>query len=392
MALCEKNVADYCQNKNYCVPLYLLSVKDINTQTFDNYMDIKENISLKAYNTFGIDAKASMFVEYDTEKGLQQLLESGLLQSNPFLILGGGSNIVFANDYRGVIVHPVNKGIISEKECHEAYAGQMQGGDNPNMDSNHVFVEVAAGEVWSDFAWAMTRKGYYGLENLVEIPGNVGAAPVQNVGAYGVEAKDVIAYVVAYEIETGIKRVFTNKECKFGYRDSIFKNELKNKYIVFSVCFMLSKTANSKTNYSALSKMLSEKGIATPTPLQIAECIAEIRGKKLPDPKEVGSAGSFFKNPMVTYSELEAIQQHYPDVVSYPIGDKYKLAAGWLIEKCGWKGRTLGNAGVYPKQALVLFNNGGCTGNEVVALATAIEADVESRFGVRLEKEAIIIN
>ena len=355
-------------------------------------MDIKENISLKAYNTFGIDAKASMFVEYDTEKGLQQLLESGLLHNNPFLVLGGGSNMVFANDYNGVIVHPGNKGVIAERECNTPCANDFNGYNCSALSEDKVLVDVAAGEVWSDFAWAMTRKGYYGLENLVEIPGSVGAAPVQNVGAYGVEAKDVIAYVTAYEIATGDKRIFTNKECKFGYRDSIFKNELKNKYIVLSVCFMLSKTANAKTNYSALLKVLSEKGIATPTPLQIAECIAEIRGEKLPNPKDVGSAGSFFKNPIVTHSQLEEIQQNYPDVVSYPAGDKYKLAAGWLIEKCGWKGRTLGNAGVYPKQALVLFNNGGCTGAEVVALANAIEADVESRFGVRLEKEAIIIN
>lgn len=355
-------------------------------------MDIKENISLKAYNTFGIDAKASMFVEYDTEKGLQQLLESGLLHNNPFLVLGGGSNMVFANDYNGVIVHPANKGVIAERECNTPCANDFNGYNCSALSEDKVLVDVAAGEVWSDFAWAMTRKGYYGLENLVEIPGSVGAAPVQNVGAYGVEAKDVIAYVTAYEIATGDKRIFTNKECKFGYRDSIFKNELKNKYIVLSVCFMLSKTANAKTNYSALLKVLSEKGIATPTPLQIAECIAEIRGEKLPNPKDVGSAGSFFKNPIVTHSQLEEIQQNYPDVVSYPAGDKYKLAAGWLIEKCGWKGRTLGNVGVYPKQALVLFNNGGCTGAEVVALANAIEADVESRFGVRLEKEAIIIN
>ena len=213
-------------------------------------MDIKENISLKAYNTFGIDAKASMFVEYDTEKGLQQLLESGLLHNNPFLVLGGGSNMVFANDYNGVIVHPVNKGVIAERECNTPCANDFNGYNCSALSEDKVLVDVAAGEVWSDFAWAMTRKGYYGLENLVEIPGCVGAAPIQNVGAYGVEAKDTIKYVVAYEIATGKKRVFSNSECMFGYRNSIFKNELKNQYIVISVAFSLSKTITTTTKYN----------------------------------------------------------------------------------------------------------------------------------------------
>ena len=339
-------------------------------------MNIKENVSLKAYNTFGIDVQTRKFVEFSSEKELQQLLESKLLSDFDFFVLGGGSNVVFCSTFEGVIVHPTNKGIRIVSE---------------NVETNEVIVEACAGENWSDFAWAMTKQGFYGLENLVEIPGNVGAAPIQNVGAYGVEAKDVINYVVAYEIETGARRVFEAHECKFGYRDSVFKNELKNKYIVLSVGFSLSKTMQSKSTYSSLRSLLSEKNIINPTPLQVAECIAEIRNSKLPNPKEIGSAGSFFKNPIVTCSHLETLKLSYPDIVSYPAGDNYKLAAGWLIEQCGWKGKRLGNVGVFDKQALVLYNIGGCTGQEVVNLAMAIEADVESKFGVKIECEAIII-
>lgn len=337
-------------------------------------MDIKENISLKAYNSFGIDVCASKYVEVNSEDDLQDLLSSNILNNCPFVILGGGSNIVFVDDFDGIVVRPTNKGIRVVSET-----------------ATEAVVEACAGEIWSNLAWSMTRQGYYGLENLVEIPGCVGAAPIQNVGAYGVEAKDTIKYVVAYEIATGNRRVFYNNECHFGYRNSIFKNELKNQYIVMAVGFSLSKTMTITTNYSALSSKLSERNITTPTPLQIAECIAEIRSSKLPDPKVLGSAGSFFKNPIVTHSHLEMLKESYPAIVFYPAGEHYKLAAGWLIEQCGWKGRSLGRVGVYDKQALVLFNKGGCNGHEVINIANAIEADVESKFGVKLEREAIII-
>ena len=337
-------------------------------------MDIKENISLKAYNTFGIDVCTSKYVEVENEEDLQHLLSSNILNDYPFVILGGGSNIVFVDNFDGIVVHPTNKGIriISETDT-------------------KAVIEAGAGEIWSELAWNMTKQGYYGLENLVEIPGCVGAAPIQNVGAYGVEAKDTIKYVVAYEIATGKKRVFSNSECMFGYRNSIFKNELKNQYIVISVAFSLSKTITTTINYGALSNKLSEQNITEPTPLQIAECIAEIRSTKLPNPKEIGSVGSFFKNPIITHSHLEILKESYPNIVFYPADEHFKLAAGWLIEQCGWKGRSLGQVGVYDKQALVLFNKGGCNGHEVINIANAIEADVESKFGVKLEREAIII-
>ncbi len=339
-------------------------------------MNIEENVSLKSYNTFGLDAKASIFVQPKDEKEVSKLLQGGLLASERFFILGGGSNIVFVAEFAGVVVRMANKGISIVSE-----------------DDRRVVVEAQAGEVWSDFAWDMTRRGFYGLENLVEIPGCVGAAPVQNVGAYGVEAKDVIKAVVAYEIATGCKRIFTNTDCKFGYRDSVFKNELKDKYIVFSVMFELHKEGTcTKTDYSAISNGLKERNILSPTPMQVAEVVADIRKQKLPDTKEIGSAGSFFKNPIVGEQKLELLMKDYPTIVHYASGDgKYKLAAAWLIEQCGWKGKSLGRVGVYAKQALVLVNNGGCTGSEVQKLSETIVADVENKFGVRLETEAIIV-
>ncbi len=337
-------------------------------------MNIKRNISLKPYNTFGINVNASFFVQIENELQLHQLLQTKLLLQQSFIILGGGSNIIFVTDYEGIVVHMNNKGIhrVSEEE-------------------DVVYIEAAAGEEWDYFVRYMLQQNYYGLENLVSIPGTVGASPVQNVGAYGVEAKDYIHEVVVYEIATGLKTKLTYDQCKFGYRSSIFKKEWANKYIISSVIFRLTKKPCLKLNYAALAAPLQRKNVLEPTPLQIAEIVTEIRDNKLPDPKQIGSAGSFFKNPVVTSSHFEELLGKYPDMVYYPTEDKYKLAAGWLIEKTGWKGRKIGNAGVYEKQALVLVNLGGCTGKEVSVLAKAIVADVENAFGVRLEPEAIFV-
>ena len=245
--------------------------------------------------------------------------------------------------------------------------------------------------MWDDFVRYCISQGWHGLENLVAIPGTVGAAPVQNVGAYGMEAKDVIHSVRAYELGTGVEHVFSNNECRFGYRDSIFKHELKGKYVVGSVLFRLHRTFAPDIRYKALSDALSSAGITNPTPLQLADTIAEVRWSKLPRPEETGSAGSFFKNPIVSAEHYERLKAKYPDMVAYPVADGYKLAAGWLIERAGWKGRSLGRCGVYEKQALVLVNRGNCTGADVIALADAITDDIQTRFGVTLEKEAIII-
>ena len=325
-------------------------------------------------NTFGIAATADRYQVASQEEELRSLLADPALVGKPCLILGGGSNMVFTRHFPGTIIHLENKGI---------RLMEAQGDD--------LFIEAAAGEVWDDFVRHCISQGWHGVENLVAIPGTVGAAPVQNVGAYGIEAKDVIHSVRAYELGTGVERVFSNAECRYGYRDSIFKHELKGRYVVGSVVFRLHRTFAPDIRYKALSDALSAAGITNPTPLQLADTIAEVRWSKLPRPEEQGSAGSFFKNPIVSAEHYERLKAEYPDMVAYPVPDGYKLAAGWLIERAGWKGRSLGRCGVYEKQALVLVNRGGCTGADVIALADAITADIQTRFGVTLEKEAIII-
>lgn len=327
-------------------------------------------------NTFGIPATADRYLEIRKESELQALLAGGTLCNAPLLLLGGGSNMVFAHHFPGTILHLENKGIrLVEELC---------SGDD-------VFVEAAAGEVWDDFVQHCIAHEWHGLENLTAIPGTVGASPVQNVGAYGVEAKDVIHSVRTFEVATGRERIFMNEECRFAYRDSIFKGELKDRYIVWSVTFRLRRTFQPDVHYKALSDALAAAGMEHPTAQQLSEAIAKVRWSKLPRPEEKGSAGSFFKNPVVSESQYRKLLSEYPDMVAYPVAEGYKLAAGWLIEHAGWKGRSLGRCGVYERQALVLVNLGGCTGQEVVALADAVTADVERHFGVTLQKEAIII-
>lgn len=326
-------------------------------------------------NTFGIPATADRYEVLRTQQELVSLLRGGGLCDAPCLVVGSGSNIVFTGHYPGTVVHLENKGIrlLSESD-------------------GTLFVEAAAGEVWDDFVRHCIAQGWHGVENLVAIPGTVGASPVQNVGAYGSEAKDVIDSVLAYDIATGEPRTFTHAECRFGYRDSIFKGELKDRYIVWSVTYRLQRVFEPRVGYKALSDALASAGIANPTAQQLADTIAEIRWSKMPRPEQTGSAGSFFKNPVVPAAKYTELHACYPDIVAYPVAaDSYKLAAGWLIEKAGWKGRTQGRCGVYEKQALVLVNRGGCTGQEVVALANAIVADVQAKFGVTLTPEAIIV-
>ena len=252
-------------------------------------------------------------------------------------------------------------------------------------------MEAAAGENWDGFVQHCIAQRWHGTENLAAIPGTVGAAPVQNVGAYGIEAKDIVHTVLTIDLATGQERTFTNEECCFGYRNSIFKETLKGKYLVWSVTFRLHSTFTPDLHYKALSDALTAEGIDMPTARQLADTIAKVRWSKLPRPEETGSAGSFFKNPIVTTQHYERLKADYPDIVAYPTVDGYKLAAGWLIEHAGWKGRSMGRCGVYEKQALVLVNRGGCTGSEVVTLANAITEDIKNQFGVTLEKEAIII-
>lgn len=329
---------------------------------------------MNIYNTFGIHATADSYLEIRSEAQLASLLKEGL--RSPYFIIGGGSNVVFTRHFPGTIIRMVNQGITIHPS---------------DLDSDEVLVCAAAGEEWDHFVRHSVAQGCYGAENLVSIPGTVGASPVQNVGAYGVEAKDIIHSVTTYEVSTGDKRVFQADECQFAYRNSIFKGLLKDRYIVTSVTFKLRRTFAPKLQYRGLTDALAAKGITDPTPQQILDIISDVRWRKLPRPEEKGSAGSFFKNPVVTVEHYQRLLAEYPDIVAFPVVDGYKLAAGWLIEKSGWKGRDMGRCGVYRHQALVLVNHGGCTGQEVLALADAVCSDVRRLFGVDLEKEAIII-
>lgn len=337
-------------------------------------MDIRENVSLKNYHTFGIDVNTAYFAEYIQAEELEDFLKSSFYKNNQSLHIGGGSNLLFTHDYEGIILHSGLKSIrlVSETE-------------------HHVFLEADNGVIWDDFVDYCVQKSYYGAENLSLIPGEVGASAVQNIGAYGTEAKDIIHEVKAIEIKTGLKRIFSNSECKYGYRSSVFKHELKGHYIITSVIFKLSKTPSYKLDYQHLESEVSKLGIVNLK--NIRTTIINIRNSKLPNPKETGNAGSFFMNPVVSKQLFETIQLQYPDMPHYFISNnEEKIPAGWLIEKCGWKGKSLGNAGVHDKQALVLINKGNASGNEIAVLASEIIKSVFEKFGITLSPEVIFVN
>ena len=351
-----------------------LASRDTLAESADTLL-VKTDVSLQPYNTFGIDVKARRLVSLRCRADYEALLQSGLLQEGHYVVLGGGSNTVFTHDYDGVVVHPDNAAI--------RLVAQRDG---------HYYVEAEAGVVWDDFVGRCLREGWHGVENLAAIPGTVGAAPVQNVGAYGVEAKDVIEAVYGYDIVTGKACRFTYDECEFGYRWSVFKGRLKGRILIERVLFRLDVDFAARLDYKALAAALEQRHIDHPTARQVADTVRAVRDAKLPDPRFVGSAGSFFKNPVVDADTHTRLKAQYPDMVTFPVdGNHYKLAAGWLIEHAGWKGRDLGRVGVYEKQALVLVNRGGCTGSDVSTLAQTIIAEVAARFGVSLEPEAIIL-
>ena len=341
----------------------------------NNGLKISEDFSLLNYNTFGINCIARRFVKLDNEENYRTLLQADLLSEHPFFVLGGGSNVVFPDQYEGVVVHPANNGV----RLVESANGQC-------------LVEAGAGEVWAEFVDHCIDNGWSGLENMAAIPGTVGAAPVQNVGAYGKEAKDAVVRVHVFDIQTAEERWIEASECQFGYRWSGFKGEWKNRFLIDKVVFRLNEMFVPDISYKALATALTDRGLDNPTARQLADTVAAVRDSKLPNPKVIGSAGSFFKNPVVGNDTYERIKASNPDIVAFPVGnDSHKLAAGWLIEHSGWKGRTVGRVGVYEKQALVLVNRGQCTGQEVRNLANEIIADIEARFGVRLECEAIFV-
>lgn len=333
---------------------------------------IHENIALRPYNSFGVDAKARRLIEFETPEDLHRIF-SGLLQKDePWYVIGGGNNILFTRDYPGTLLHPVSRQITVLSE-----------------NDQLATVRVDAGTEWDDLvAWSVERN-LWGLENLSAIPGYVGAAPVQNIGAYGAEAKDAILRVEMFCTDTLNTLTLEKQHCAFGYRESVFKHSLRGKVIITSVVFGLSKVARPMLGYGDLEK--ETEALGGPTAANIRRAVTAIRNRKLPDPGVTGNAGSFFKNPLVDAGTAESLRRLYPDMPSYPAPDgKVKLACGWLIERCGWKGRNCGPVGVHPQQALVLVNLGGATGQDVLDLADTIRNDVQEKFGVVIETEVNI--
>lgn len=335
-------------------------------------MEIQHNISLKDYNTFGIDVNAKRFISIDFLYNLQQLLK----QEQELFVISGGSNMLLTKDIETLVVHLNLKGISIDNEEHK-----------------FVDLTVNAGENWHEFVLWCISLNYGGIENLSLIPGNVGTCPIQNIGAYGVEVKDVITKVNAVEIKTGKLVSFTNEECEFGYRNSIFKNQAKGKYIITSVSFKLTKNHhNLNTSYGAIEKELEAKKIITPTIKDISDIVIAIRQSKLPDPKEIGNSGSFFKNPVISKKHYEALLEKFPTIPCYVISEtEVKVPAGWLIEQSGFKGKRIGNYGVHNKQALVLVNYGGATGEEIYQLAKLIQKTILDKFSIPLEIEVNVI-
>ena len=340
--------------------------------------DLK-NYSLKAHNTFGIDAKCSRFLEYESDAEAIEVTEILREQQLPYIIIGGGSNLLLTKDFDGIMVHSAIKGFEFEES------------EDDRQDAD-IIMTCGSGEVWDDMVAQSIAAGYYGMENLSLIPGDVGASAVQNIGAYGMEAKDLIRSVCMIEIATGKPLVIHNEDCDYGYRQSRFKKEWKNRFLITRVTYGLSKTFRPRLDYGNIRAELERKGFTEPTAQQLRDTIIDIRNAKLPDPKIEGNAGSFFMNPIVDKQKYEALAKQYPAMPHYQVDALHeKIPAGWMIEQCGWKGKSLGRAGVHDKQALVLVNRGGATGAEIVALCEAIRADVKATFDIDIHPEVNII-
>lgn len=337
--------------------------------------EIEFSKSLKHFNTFGVEVRAKKYLAIRDKSVLPELFPVLVKDGEPMLILGGGSNILFTGDYEGVVLHLCNKGISIEAE-----------------DDDFCYVRVEAGEVWDEFVQYCLAHGLGGIENLVAIPGSVGAAPVQNIGAYGMEVSDTIIAVEVVSLSDGSVRLMSADDCSFGYRTSIFKGALKGSVIITSVIFRLTKRPVINAGYGDVKRELDALGLAAPGIRDVANVIREIRNSKLPDHTLTGNAGSFFKNPVVQVEIHQSLQEEYPGIVAYPQHDgTMKLAAGWMIEQCGLKGLRMGRAAVHDRQALVLVNLGGATGAEILQLARHIIDEVDKKFSVRLEPEVNII-
>ena len=336
--------------------------------------DIK-NYSLLGHNTFGIEATCSRFLEYATAEEAREVAAIIREEQKPYLIIGGGSNLLLTADYEGTVVHAAVKGMEPTEQA-----------------DGTLLLRCGAGEVWDNVVAYCVEQGWHGAENLSIIPGEVGASAVQNIGAYGAEVKDLIAKVEAVEIASGKTVSFSNDDCEYGYRQSRFKHEWKDRYLITQVTYRLSHTFTPRLDYGNIRAELERKGIAQPTAQQLRQAIIDIRNAKLPDPKVEGNAGSFFMNPVVGREKYEQLAAEYPGMPHYTIDAEHeKIPAGWMIDRCGWKGRSLGRAGVHDKQALVLVNRGDATGNEIVRLMHAIQQDVKEKFGIDIHPEVNVI-
>ncbi len=334
-------------------------------------MVVKNEVSLKPFNTFGVNAKAHYFAEIVSVSDLQKALSFTKEKKIPLLMLGGGSNILFTSDFEGLVL-----------------LNRMQGMETVKETDEFLWLKVMGGGSWPDWVDYCVERGLGGIENLSLIPGTIGAAPIQNIGAYGVEVKEVVDNVEIFDVEKGETRIVTNQGCEFAYRNSLFKKSVKGKYFVLSVTFKLSRKPTLNLNYAPLKSYFEGRDTESISVLEVSEAVKRIRRSKLPNPDKLGNAGSFFKNPVVKNSRLQKLLKTYPEIPHYPFDkNSSKLAAGWLIERCGWKGKRIGDAGVHDKQALVLVNYGSASGEEVVNLATEVKKSVEKEFGVRLEFE-----
>lgn len=337
-------------------------------------MKISKNFNLKSFNTFGISVNAKFFALLEKEEDLIDILNSPEFKNNLKLFLGGGSNILFVKDFNGMVILNKLKGIEIIEE-----------------DENFALIRSMAGELWNDLVMFTVNKGYWGLENLTLIPGTVGASPVQNIGAYGVELKDTIESVEAYNTETGEKRIFSKDECEFGYRTSVFKTTLQGKYFISSITLKLKKHGNKNVEYRVLKDYLHENNISITSPRDISDAVIAIRKSKLPDPSFLGNAGSFFKNVYIDEKKKKELLEKHGDMPIFTEGENIKIPSGWLIEKCGWKGKKIGNVGVHEKQALILVNYGNATGQEVKDFSEQIINSVNDKFGLILEREVNLI-
>lgn len=337
-------------------------------------MLVQENVSLKYLNTFGVDSKARWFTDIDSEIALRELFADTLWKNIPRLVLGGGSNMLFKGDFDGLVIH-INIPGISYK-----------------VYENDVYVTAGAGEIWNKLVNFCVEHEFAGIENLSLIPGSVGASPVQNIGAYGVELQDVFHSCRAFDIVAEEMVTFVKEDCGFSYRDSVFKSALKGRYIITELTLKLSKIFTPQLDYGAIKEELVKRGIKFPSIREISQLVSHIRVNKLPDPSTIGNAGSFFKNPVIPVSKFIQLQSNFPDIVHYAVpGGSIKLAAGWLIEQCGWKGVIEGSTGTWQHQALVIVNYGNATGNEIFSFSEKIVESVKKKFDILLEREVNII-